>query len=95
MADGCEQPAHVGVPQAPECPESRLVRAARIAFLVGEVVVLAVVGHPLDHRALDRERPENREAVADDRTGLERAVGEQAMEPHGDAQAGRCVPDRE
>jgi hypothetical protein len=67
----------------------------RIAIFVGEVVVLAVVGHPLDHRALDRERSEDGEAVADHRSGLERAVREQAVKADCDAQARRRVSDCE
>jgi hypothetical protein len=45
-------------------PASRAVvdvRAVRVARLVGEGVVLAVVGDPRDHRALDRRRAERRE----------------------------------
>ena len=40
------------------------VRAVGVAWLVGERVVLAVVGHPRDDRALDRRRPETREDAA-------------------------------
>ena len=38
------------------------VGAVRVALFVGEGVVLAVVGDPGDHRALDRRRAEDRRA---------------------------------
>ena len=57
-----EDPADVRVEQAAEraTPAAAVVdvRAVRIAVLIGELVVLAVVGDPLDHRPLDRRRAE-------------------------------------
>jgi hypothetical protein len=54
---GLEQPADVRVPQAAHHPaQSRAaagVRAVGVAHFVGEGVVLAVVGHPVDHAALE------------------------------------------
>ena len=58
-ADGLEQPADVRVPQSLDgADEARAteVRRVRVALLVGERVVLAVVGDPGDDRALDRHR---------------------------------------
>ena len=79
-------------------PQARAVAgvgAVRVALFVGERVVLAVVGHPVDHRALQRHRPEDRQRVAQPRARLERAVGEQAVEAHRDAHRGEHVHDRE
>ena len=59
-----EEPAHVRVDQALEgaLPAALVphVGAVRIALLVREGVVLAVVGDPGDHRTLDRHRAERR-----------------------------------
>ena len=47
----------MGVEQSPQRSAqtgSVLVGAVRIARLVGELVVLAVVGYPLNQRTLDR-----------------------------------------
>src|SRR5215213_8921979 len=94
-----EQPAHVRVPQAAQhaAPAGRAmrVRAVRIALLVGECVVLAVIGHPVDDRALDRHRAEDPERRPQPRLGLERTVREQAVEPDRDAEADERVHDRE
>ena len=60
-----EEPAHVGVEEAAQraAPADAVVdvRAVRVALLVGERVVLAVVGDPGDDRALDRRRAEDGE----------------------------------
>ncbi len=56
------------------------VRAVRVTLLVGEGVVLAVVGDPRDHRALDRRRPEDAEQRANRPARLEAAVGQVAVE---------------
>ena len=94
-----EEPAHVGVPQAPERADLLAVladvRAVRIALLVGEGVVAAVVRHPADHGALDRHRAENGEQVLDRLEGLEGAVGQQAVEADGDAGSRQEVHDHE
>ena len=55
------------------------VRAVRIALLVSVGVVLAVVGDPVEHRALQAHRAEHREQVLDALVRLERAVREQAV----------------
>ena len=94
-AGGREQPAHVGVPQAgqrpAQAPAGAHVRAVRVALLVGERVVLAVVGDPVDHRPLHRHRAQHGEHGPDPADGLERAVGEQAVEAHRHAQPGGHV----
>ncbi len=67
----------------------------RIALLVGVGVVLAVVGHPVEHRALDRERARDREGVLQRGFRLEGAVGEHPVEAHGHAARGHQVHDGE
>jgi hypothetical protein len=55
LALGHGQPAHVGVVEAAQrAAQARAVpmRRVRVALVVGEGVVLAVIGHPVDHRAL-------------------------------------------
>ena len=63
-----EEPAHVRVGQAAQraAPADAVidVRAVRIAGLVGEGVVLAMVGHPGDDRPLDRRRAAHGEDAA-------------------------------
>ena len=60
-----EEPAHVGVEEAAQGAAPAVavvdVGAVRVALLVGEGVVLAVVGDPGDDRALDRGRAEDRQ----------------------------------
>ena len=85
LALGLEQPAGVGVPQAAQAAAVSDVRAVRVALLVGVRVVLAVVGDPIQHRALDRQRAEDRERALEPRVGLERAVGQQPVEADRDA----------
>jgi hypothetical protein len=48
----------------------------RITVFVGEGVVLAVVGDPIDHRSLHRHRAQHREHVAQPGVGFKRAVRE-------------------
>ncbi len=94
-----EQPAHVRVEQALERAHPALaeldVGRVRVALLVGVRVVLAVVGDPVDDRALHRHRPGDREAVLDRLEGLERAMREEPVEPDGHAEAGDEVHDGE
>ena len=86
-----EQPAHVRVPEAGEHAAHALARvgvgAVRVALLVGEGVVLAMVGDPVDHRALDRHRSEDRERGAHPGLRVERAVRQHAMEADRHAEA--------
>jgi hypothetical protein len=56
------------------------VGAVRIPLAVGVGVMRAVVGNPVEHRTLDRERPEHRERPLEPRVGGERPVGEQPVE---------------
>ena len=61
---GVEQPAHVREPEALGQAGQRLTEPpgrVRVTVPVGEGVVPAVVGHPADHRALDRQRAGDRE----------------------------------
>ena len=93
-ADGFEQPADVGVPQALDsAPESGAaqVRGVRVALLVGERVVLAVVGDPGDHRTLDGHRAEHRDHGLECPRGFERAVGEHPVVAERHAEAGDHV----
>ena len=60
-----EQPADVRVPQAGQPAAVPDVRAVGIALLVGERVMLAVVGDPGDDRALHRHRAGDGEQVLD------------------------------
>ena len=72
------------------------VRGVRVALLVGVRVVLAVVGDPVEHRALQRDRAGDRERVL--RAGLEvwnAAVGQQPVVADGDAEAADHVADGE
>ena len=82
-ATGPDHPAQAGAISG--------VRAVRVALFVGERVVLAMVCHPVDHSALQRHRPEDRERVAQPRARLERAVSEQPMEADRDAERGEQV----
>ena len=50
--------------QRPTQPRAVLMRAVRVAGLVGEAMVLAVIGDPLDQGALDRSRSEGGEHEA-------------------------------
>ena len=71
------------------------VGAVRVALFVGERVVLAVVGDPVDHAALQRHRAEDRQRVAQPRARLEGAMGQQPVEADGDADRRQQVHDRE
>ena len=65
----------------------------RVAFLVGEGVVAAVVGDPANDRALDGEAAGDGEGDAHRARRLERAMGEIAVIADGDAVAGDRVHD--
>jgi hypothetical protein len=58
-------------------------------------VVLAVVGDPVDDRALDRHRAEDGERRAQPRLRLERAMGEHAVEADRHPEADEDVGDGE
>jgi hypothetical protein len=71
------------------------VGAVRVALFVGERVVLAVVGNPVDHRSLQGHRAQHGERVAQPRPRLKGAVGEEAVEADGHANRGQHVHDGE
>ena len=54
-------------------------------------VVLAVVGHPVDHRSLHGHRAEHGEPVLHGLRDLERAVSEQAVKADRDTEPGEHV----
>ena len=54
-----------------------------IAVDVGELVVLAMRRHPVDHRALGRGRSERRERRSREAVALEAAVGQEPVEADG------------
>ena len=76
---------------APQKPGAAQVRRMRVAVVVGERVVLAVVGDPGDHRALHRHRAEHRDDRAERARGLERAVGEHPVVAERHAERGDHV----
>ena len=67
-AGGREEPAGVGVPEPAQRADDAVavadVRAVRVALLVGELVVLAVVGDPGEHVTFDGHLAEHGERVA-------------------------------
>ena len=67
----------------------------RVAGMVGEAVVLAVRGDPVDQGALHRHRAQHGQQRSHRACGLEAAVGEQPVEAHRDAEPGERVGDRE
>jgi hypothetical protein len=80
----------VGVQQTPHRADDALaladVRAVGVALLVGVRMVLAVVGHPVDDRALHGHRARDGEQVLDGLGRAERAMGEHAVEADRDAE---------
>ena len=89
----------MGVPEALQHSHHTLavadVRAVRVALDVGVGVVLAVVGDPGDHGALDGHRAEPREDVLRRLVGSEGAVGEHPVVADGDPRRGDQVHDAE
>jgi hypothetical protein len=65
----------------------------RVALLVGELVVLAMGGDPVEHGHLQREAARDAQGDLHGPLGLERAVGEVAVQADGDAEAGDDVED--
>ena len=93
QAVGLHQPAGVRVPQPGQAGAVADVRGVRVALLVGVRVVLAVVGDPVHHRALEPHRAEDRERVLGRLVGPEGAVGEQPVVADGDAEPEHQVGD--
>jgi hypothetical protein len=58
-------------------------------------MVLAVVGHPADHRTLHRDRSQHGEDVLDGAVGPERAVSQEAVKADRDAEAREQVQRRQ
>src|SRR5262249_18178156 len=94
-----EQPTQMGVEEALELRPHALavadVGAVRVALLIGEGVVLAVVRDPGDHGPLDRSRAAGGDHSAHPGEGLEAPMGEEAVEADSDPEPGRDVDDRE
>ena len=97
-----EDPADVGVEEAADRTDGAAamadVGAVGVALGVGEAVVAAVVGDPLDHRALERHRAKHRPEQAHRRAGFEGAMGEEAMKADRDPEAERdqrCEEDQD
>jgi hypothetical protein len=77
----------VRVPEAAQRPGHAVavpdVGRVRVALLIGVGVVLAVIGDPVDHRTLHRQRPQKREQVARGWVRLKGAVRQHAMKADG------------
>src|SRR5206468_7917680 len=58
-------------------------------------MMLAVLGHPADHRPLEREAAENGPEDAERPRGLEAAMREEPVEPDGDAETREDVEDEQ
>ena len=89
-----EQPAEVGVAEAlgqRDGAGAEQPGRVRVALLVGEGVVAAVVGGPGDHVTLPGQAAGDGEGVAQRPVRLERAVGEVAVEADGDAERAEQV----
>ena len=96
---GDEQPADVRMEEVLRRGEEAVaaadVRAVRIAFLIRELMVLAMVGDPREHRAFDGHRAEDRERPAHPLLRLERAMREEPVVADRDADARQQVADGE
>ena len=88
LALGLGQPARVSVPEAAQAGAVADVGRVRVALLIGVRVVLAVVGDPVEHGALHRQRAGDGERVAQPSLRLEGAVGQHPVEADRDP-AGR------
>lgn len=89
-----EQPTHGGVPEPfreRDRARAEQPRGVRVAFLVGVGVVAAVVGDPVDDRALHDHAADHRERDPQTALGFECAVGEVTVETDCDAEAGEGV----
>ncbi len=67
------------------CPPAAFARRVRIAFLVAQLVVHAMSGHPEDRPALKRESGADGHQVLDPLGRLVAAVRQQAVVAHADA----------
>ena len=94
---GDEQPADVRVEQVlrrrGEAVSTADVWAVRVTLDIRELVMLAVVRDPGEHRSLDRHRAEDRERPADPPSRLERPMREQAVIADRDPHAREHVAD--
>ena len=98
-AFGDEEPAHVRVKEVLDRGHEAFavadVWAVRVALLVGELMVLAVIGDPGEHGAFYGHRAQDRKGVAHPGVRLERPVREEAVVADGDAHARQHVADGE
>ncbi len=93
-----EEPAHVGVHETLGHGQRRRAeqpRGVRVAVPVGVGVVAAVVGHPVEHVALDGERAGDRHRDAQPLLRLERLVREVPVEAHRDTENGGHVEEHQ
>ena len=75
-----ENPEHVS-------PEASVLRRMRVAILIAERMMFAVIGHPVDRRSLSRNSTEKGEQEPHHTRCLETAVGKQSVIPKADSQA--------
>ena len=94
LALGLHQPAGVGVPEAAQTAAVADVRAVRVALDVGVRVVLAVVGDPVEDRALHAQLAQPRERALEPRVDAEGAMRQQPVEADGHPHRGREVHHR-
>ena len=94
-----EHPPDMGVEEAAQgaTPAAAVtdMRAVRVAGLIGEVVVLAVGGHPVDDRTLGGGGPQRGERRSRQAVALEASVGEQAVKADRDPGPDGHVTDGE
>jgi hypothetical protein len=90
-----EEPAHVRVPPTDDDALDALVvvrvRAVRVALFVREVVVLAVVGDPVDRRTLHGHRAGDGECDLEPTLRFKRAVGQHAVVTDDDSNSGEEI----
>src|SRR6185312_15430089 len=81
-----ENPAHMR-------PPSAFGWGVGVAFVVGELVMHAMRGHPEDGSTFERKRGSDGHEVLDPLAGLVSAMGEQPVIAHADADVGGVDPE--